>query len=177
MSDSNLSPSTPDDQADASASGAFDFYVEQLETYLDGELEPAEAETVRQRLAQEPAYAASLARLKAQRHLRIDTLSQDGDDAAAARLNQCACALAAPGEASPMRIGPAKHVWWLGLAAAACVMAGFGVGTFSGLDFGTSPAPIMSNPIPAGDNPGLVSNPGDDEATVQPADNPSQRPE
>ncbi len=165
MNDSDLPESSQPDTGQA-----FDFYVEQLETYLDGELGHAEAATVRERLTLEPAYAASLARLQAQRHLRIDHLCQPGDDEAAARLSHRASQLSSQNvaDSQPLRLATPR-AWWLGLAAAACLLVGFGVGTFAGLDFGNPPAPIMSNPLPEDDNPNLVSNDSDD-GEVRPAD-------
>lgn len=163
--DFSVSPDSADDQA------RFDFYVEQLETYLDGELDEAEASTVRERLAQEPAYAAALDRIHRERDARMDLFSASApDDDAVRRLVANACALASSespaaeidrpfqiNEAATSTPAPSKRrggglfglgipLWQAGLAAAACVAVGFGVGIYG--DFDKGQAPAISNPTP-----------------------------
>ena len=149
---------------------AFDFYVEELEAYLDGELEAAEATRVRQRLAEEPAYAASLARLQDHRRMRMACLDCDGpvDEAAMSRLATCASDLCSQrDEGGRWFIGPATRSW-IGLAAA-CLIVGFGIGSLSGLDLGQPPADAVSNPVPNPDATGLVSDTSDDRRDPRPA--------
>ncbi len=153
--------------ADAGESGVFDFYVQQLETYLDGELDAAEAAVVRQRLSEEPAYAASLARLESSRRMRIDGFCAFGDncndDEAAQRLCKSASVLTTR-ETSTGQHASRHSTWWLGSAAAACVTVGLGIGFIAGgggLDFGTSPADPQGNPLPSNVTPGLISDNGD----------------
>ena len=140
----------------------FDFYVEQLETYLDGELDDREAEVVRQRLAEEPAYAAALRRLHRERDGRLDCFTACGpDDAAVQRLMQSATAMvnaeasteapAARTELKPTAaasrrtaFGLPMPLWQIGSALAACVVIGFGLGVYGDFDLGTPPA--QSNP-------------------------------
>ncbi len=139
----------------------FDFYVEQLETYLDGELDAVEAAGVRKRLTEEPAYAAALDRLHQQRQLRLDVLGQadhhEGDEVAAARLRACASRMSVAGRLGYGDAAEAGDVmtatrgvsrWWIGSAVAACMLAAFSLGLYGRLDRGTPPAEVVSNPLP-----------------------------
>jgi anti-sigma factor RsiW len=164
---SNDNPLAPSDEQ-----LAFDYYVEQLEQYLDGELEADEAKRVRTRLAEEPAYAASLARLQDQRRVRIDCLCGErggDDDAAVARLAMCASDLCSDATQETRKsgwfIGPAVRSW-MGLAAA-CLVVGFGIGSLGGLDFGTPPADAVSNPVPEQETTGLIRDNPDRPGTLQ----------
>jgi len=145
---------------------AFDFYVEQLECYLDGELDRDEAAKVRAKLSEEPAYAASLARLQSARRLRIETIGLPGadDDQAAARLTACAanlCGCHADEGGPRLRISPGYR-WGVGLAAAASLAVGFLLGSLGGLDFGDPPAEAVSNPVPDQPSRGLVTDTRED---------------
>ena len=150
---------------DSNDTGMFDFYVEQLETYLDGELPADEASAVRRRLAEEPAYAAALDRLGRDRRARVAALDHDADPAdaeAALRLTRRAAELAAIDRpATTLRLAPR----WLGLAAAAALLIAFGVGLLGGLDLARDRAPtaeVRSNPAPAVNaNTTVVSDPAD----------------
>src|SRR5690606_24441571 len=73
MSDPTENLTNPAGHADVEM---FDFYVAQLEAYLDGELDAEEAAQVRRRLMQEEAYAAALGRLHAQRVQRMEVFRQ-----------------------------------------------------------------------------------------------------
>lgn len=160
MSDA-LDPSPHDAAAPAEAggSGLFDFYVEQLETYLDGELDEAEATVVRRRLAEEPAYAGALDRLHRARRLRVtafvETCDVPEDAEAAERLRNAAHQMTVRARFEPPAAAALPHAaaaprsinrWWIGSAVAACMVVAFGLGLYGQFDRGIPPAPIQSNP-------------------------------
>lgn len=132
----------------------FDFYVEQLETYLDGELDDAEAADVRKRLSEEPAYAAALDRLHHQRQMRLELFGQtnesEQDDLAAARLRACASRMCIEDQRAYSRRAPGRSIsrWWISSAIAACMVIAFGLGMYGRFDRGTTPGEITSNPMP-----------------------------
>lgn len=169
MSDApDFSPHAAAPEVDSS--GLFDFCVEQLESYLDGELDEAEAAMVRRRLAEEPAYAAALDRLHRARRLRIDALSETSvmpDDAEAAeRLRAAAHEMTVRARFEQPAAASARPLnrWWAGSAVAACMLIAFGLGLYGQFDRGTPPDAIQSNPRPAGGNATVIL----DEADGQP---------
>ena len=96
--------------------------IELLETYLDDALPPAEADALRDRLANEPALSAELDQLRADRALRASAFaSMEADDALADRL--LANAKTTGGHlAKPIRwTTPLRYI----AAAAACIALGF----------------------------------------------------
>ena len=118
----------------------FDFYVAQLEAYLDGELNQQEAVEVRQRLMQEEAYAAALGRLHAQRVQRVEIFQQierkEVDDRAASRV-----AASARSIAFQERTGRIWPMWTkVAFGMAACLLVGFGAGWVGDLNTGRQPA-------------------------------------
>lgn len=140
---------------DAHGSGLFDFYVEQLETYLDGELDPGEAADVRARLTEEPAYAAALERLRVARAARVEAFAEteaSDDEAAASRLYASARSLAqadaqpVANEAVAGRISLSAR--WIAGGIAACLFVGFTAGLLGRYDLGTAPDTATSNPVP-----------------------------
>ncbi len=166
MNEQSHSDQRVDASAEADGSGLFDFYVEQLETYLDGELQPDEVSQVRSRLAQEPAYAAALERLHRARATRVECFCDESEaDDAADRLCETARSLARSA-ASP--VPPADRATlgrismsgrWIAGGIAACLLVGFTAGLLGRYDFGTAPDPATSNPVPsAPSNVVLVTN-------------------
>lgn len=160
-----------DREADLSRAGdgeagfaLFDFYVAQLEAYLDGELSGAEALAVRQRLIQEEAYAAALGRLHAQRAQRAEAFAQiergEVDEASAARVVARARKIvtrarlepsAGPGLSVAAAGGRAWPTWAKVVGGmAACVLVGFGVGLIGSYDFGGEPV-RAGQPTPYGE--------------------------
>jgi hypothetical protein len=149
-----------DNISGASEAGAakvelFDFYVAQLEAYLDGELDAEEAQQVRRRLMQEEAYAAALGRLHSQRIQRIEAYKRiehdETDSQAAARIAANARRLALH---DSFRSTPAAtHSWptWAKVVfgMAACLLVGFAAGLVGTYDIGEAPAVGQSNPVPA----------------------------
>lgn len=135
----------------------FDFYVAQLEAYLDGELNSQEAVDVRQRLMQEEAYAAALGRLHAQRVQRMEVFQnierQEIDEVAASRLVVSARTIALRERAN--------HTWpmWTKIAfgMAACLLVGFGAGWIGDLNFGTTPSVPKPTPYAPGTSPSAPS--------------------
>lgn len=127
----------------------FDFYVAQLEAYLDGELDAQEAVDVRRRLMQEEAYAAALGRLHAQRVQRVEIFQQiehkEIDESAASRLAASARTIAFRERS--------KSNWptWTKVAfgMAACLLVGFGAGWIGDLNTGRPPAIANPTPLPA----------------------------
>ena len=140
---------------DADEPGAgFDFAVGELELYLDGELSADDAAAVRRRLSADPAYAAALERLHADRLVRAaayDLIERhESDPAAADRVAAAARRLASRGRAGvPL---------WAKVAAgmAACVLVGFGMGYMGPFDTGTTPA--VPSPTPYAAAPGGASS-------------------
>ena len=154
---------------DAGDTGMFDFYVGQLEEYLDGELAPDDAAAVRRRLAEEPAYAAALDRLSGHRRLRVAALDPAGppaeDDAAHERLTRAASSLC---NASPR--GAAPFAWHpLALAAAAALVVGFALGLLGGLDLSPAPDAPPTGPVTAASNPRPAPRAPDGVVTVSDA--------
>ena len=100
MSDAqdNIAGGQPQEAAQAANVELFDFYVAELEAYLDGELASEEASQVRRRLMQEEAYAAALGRLHACRIQRVEAYKriehEETDLEAAARIAASARRLA-----------------------------------------------------------------------------------
>jgi hypothetical protein len=150
--------------ADAANVELFDFYVAQLEAYLDGELDSEEAQQVRRRLMQEEAYAAALGRLHSQRIQRIEAYKRiehhETDAQAAARIAANARRLAVQ---DSFRSTPAAtHSWptWAKVVfgMAACLLVGFAAGLVGTYDVGEEPAIGQSNPVPAapGDYTGWI---------------------
>lgn len=144
----------PTDKASAADVELFDFYVAQLEAYLDGELNSEEAIAVRRRLMQEEAYAAALGRLHAQRVQRIEVFRQierdETNDEAVVRLTDSARQLALQD-----RGALAWPTWTkIVLGMAACLLVGFAGGLIGEYNVGTPPAP--ANPTP-------YATPGGDE--------------
>jgi anti-sigma factor RsiW len=96
--------------------------MELLEAYLDGALSPDEVEAVRARLACEPALAAELDQLRAERAVRVSAFAaMEGDE-------QLADRMLARAKADVKE--PAKQVRWVigvryPVAAAACLIIGF----------------------------------------------------
>jgi anti-sigma factor RsiW len=153
----------------------FDFYVEQLETYLDGELSSDEAMAVRDRLNQEPAYAAALERLHRERRLRLDVMDTietehaDEDAAAAERLRRSVAQMTGTAPATepadrqvagsvPARGGRFNR-WQIGTALAACMVAAFFFGAFGGgFITGSDPAQADSNTYPLAPNSVVQTN-------------------
>src|SRR5688572_15510704 len=141
-------------QADAASVELFDFYVAQLEAYLDGELDSEEAQQVRRRLMQEEAYAAALGRLHAQRiqrieaYKRIEHVETDAQSAARIAANARRLALQQSFRSTPA----ATHSWptWAKVVVgmAACLLVGFGAGLIGTYDIGEEPAVGQSNPAP-----------------------------
>ena len=151
MSQTNL-PNSDDETAGRDAGGRreqFDFYVAELETYLDGELDAAEAAAVRGRLSAEPAYAAALDRLHAERLARaaaFDFIERgENDPAAADRLAAAARQLSLRARATGGVPRWAKIVGGM----AACALIGFALGYAGGFDFGTPPAKPSPTPFAA----------------------------
>ena len=101
---------------------------ELLESYLDGELTPAEVQRLEQRLVLEPELSAALGRMSAEHAVRQAVWrSMEPDDAAARTLS---AAVAASARRSNLRRFVLKFARVAG-AVAACVvlfLAGFGVG-------------------------------------------------
>ncbi len=172
-------PPDPAASPEAEETALFDFYVEELETYLDGELDEAEAAHVRARLAS--AYAAALDRLDQQRRCRCDALgallhpAAANDEECAAKLskeaNRLCCEAAARDEKVADAVVASRIGWdWWRVAslAAACLMLGFSLGIFGPFDLGTRPANGVSNPLVAGPNTGLTSF--DEDRAREPAD-------
>lgn len=138
MSDTtNQAPSTHDVEL-------FDFYVAQLEAYLDGELTADEAVDVRRRLMQEDAYAAALGRLHAQRVQRLEVFKViekvETEDDAAARL-----------AASARKLASERTKAWptwtkVAFGMAACILVGFAGGLIGEYNLGAEPADARSTP-------------------------------
>ena len=162
-----------DDPQAPEGSGVFDFYVDQLETYLDGELDEAEARAVRDRLAEEPAYAASLERLSRARRTRIeaigDVCNHADDDLAAERIRAVARDFTSTGSLD----GSTSQAWWrdpwaLRTAVAACIVGAFCLGLYGRYDTGPSgdrSPGVAGNPVPSlnGGNVQTVTEPLDDK--------------
>jgi anti-sigma factor RsiW len=149
MSDVDHNPNTG---ADAASVELFDFYVAQLEAYLDGELDAGEASQVRRRLMQEDAYAAALGRLHAQRIQRIEIYKHiehdETDEQAAARIAAAARRIALK-EQAPVGGGGSWPTWTkVVFGMAACLLVGFGAGLVGVYDIGEPPAAVQSNPVP-----------------------------
>ena len=144
----------------------FDFYVAQLEAYLDGELDADEAAAVRDRLGQEPTYAAALDRLHRERAQRVSVFEaiehQEVDDAAVNRLMATARRLTLTGDESADvdTLEAEGRSWplWVKVVSgmAACVLVGFAGGLVGGLDFGDTPA--RPNPTPMADSGRVRAN-------------------
>lgn len=99
--------------------------VEQLEAYLDGELPPEVAEALRRREEREPALAAELDRMRAQRAMRVVAFAgMEGDEGIADRLLAGARARAN----EPVKVRPWMSPLRYAVAAAACLGVGFAVG-------------------------------------------------
>ena len=149
---------TDDTDIQTEATGTFDYYVAQLETYLDGELDASEAALVRQRLTEEPAYAAALERLHAERVARaaaFDYIERDEVDAdAPGRITLAARKMSLRERATGLPR-------WARIAGgvAACVLVGFGAGLMGPFDLGTSPAKPNSTPYAATDRPDATNVP------------------
>lgn len=137
------------DKASAADVKLFDFYVAQLEAYLDGELNSEEAVTVRRRLIQEEAYAAALGRLHAQRVQRLEVFKQiereETNDAAVVRLTDSARQLAVQGRGALAWPTWTKIVFGM----AACLLVGFAGGLIGEYNVGTPPVPPNSTPYTA----------------------------
>ena len=150
-----MSQTPPTSPADAADHGPFDFYVDLLETYLDGELDETEAAAVRARLADEPAYAAALQRLHAERTARaaafdwVERHEIDADAAGRVVKNVGQSVLREQSRGIPP---------WAKLVGgmAACVLVGFGLGYAGGFDWGKPPAQPHATPyaaVPVGTDP------------------------
>lgn len=144
----------PDAGSSEASVEMFDFYVAQLEAYLDGELSADEAAAVRTRLVEEPAYAAALDRLHRQRSDRLRAFENiekyETDTAAAERVAAAARRLARQPAAAEYLAEPRNYAWplWtkVALGMAACVMVGFVGGLVGRYDIGSQPA--QPNPTP-----------------------------
>lgn len=210
--DDNFDPRPTDDvrgHDDGSGDGGFelfDFYVAQLEAYLDGELSREEAVAVRQRLVQEEAYAAALGRLHAQREQRAEifaSIERDETTAeAAARITASARQMSLRGRLQPAAAAvapaaPAARGWplWakVALGMAACILVGFGAGLVGVYDFGDAPAVPSPTQYAAGEQgegftgwvrysngERVLELPAEDrpmgEPRILPADRTSERP-
>src|SRR5688572_28994437 len=146
--------------ADAASVELFDFYVAQLEAYLDGELDAEEASQVRRRLMQEEAYAAALGRLHAQRVQRVEAYQRiervETDNDAATRIAAAARRMALQENATPGAAAPGWPTWTkLVFGMAAYLLVGFGAGLVGVYDFGEAPPQITSKPVEP-DGPGLA---------------------
>ena len=117
--------------------------LELLEEYLDGALTPDEAERVRGRLADEPAFAAALDESREQRETRTavwDTLAPTEAQAQA---------FATKAISAAHRTERWRHVnryARFGSAAAACLLVGFFAG-WLGRDKGTFIKPLVTSPV------------------------------
>lgn len=146
----------PDGSPAEASAEMFDYYVAQLEAYLDGELDADEATAVRVRLSEEPGYAAALDRLHRERGDRVRAFESiehyETDPAAAERLVAAARRLAGqPAVAEYLPSATARDYAWplwtkVALGMAASVMVGFVGGLVGGYDFGAPQA--QPNPTP-----------------------------
>ena len=158
--------------ADPGDSAVVDYHLARLETYLDGELDPAEAAKVREEVASDPTMAAAVGRLSAARRLRVDCVEAPhaGDDEAVERLCREARKLATRAAVEAPATAGGRSIWWYGSAAAACAAFGFGL-LLGGYDFGVAPADPLGNPVPAENNGMLVSDEGGvDRTTIREQD-------
>lgn len=117
--------------------------VGQLEAYLDGELPPGVAESLRARIEREPALAVELDRLRAERSVRVAAFAgMEGDGAIADRLLARAKSRA-DGPAKRRRAFPFRHA----VAAAACLAVGFVAGRIiEGTGPGSWVTPVSQEP-------------------------------
>jgi anti-sigma factor RsiW len=106
--------------------------IEQLDAYLDGELPPDVADTLRRRIQSEPSLAAELDQLRAERSKRISAFgTMEADEGIADRL------LA---HAKSHVSGPTKHRWASPLRYAVATAASLAMGFVAGrLIEGTGP--------------------------------------
>ncbi len=145
----SVSRDNPTQAASASDVELFDFYVAQLEAYLDGELNSEEAIAVRSRLMQEEAYAAALGRLHAQRVQRLEVFKhierEETNQAAVVRLTDSARKLTLHDRAGS-RSWPTWTKVVFGMAA--CLLVGFGAGWIGVYDLGESPSQARPTPFP-----------------------------
>ena len=149
---------TSDAHADLGDSAVVDFRLARLETYLDGELDEADAARVREELVSDPDLAAAMTRMAAARQRRVECVGafEPGDAAAVDRLCAEARKLATRSALAPAE-SSGRGIWWYGSAAAACVA--FGVGfLLGGYDLGIAPADPLANPVPQEHNGMLVSD-------------------
>ncbi len=153
MSDvKDINPSN--EGADAASVELFDFYVAQLEAYLDGELDTDEATEVRKRLMQEEAYAAALGRLHSQRIQRIEAYRrierEETDLEAASRIAASARRLAVQDRAYAAGSWPTWTKLVFGMAA--CLLVGFAAGMIGVYDFGDEPIQGEARPLDPADS-------------------------
>ncbi len=149
MSDPTENLTNPAGHADVEM---FDFYVAQLEAYLDGELDAEEAAQVRRRLMQEEAYAAALGRLHAQRVQRMEVFRQieqrEVDPAAPTRLAASAKRMRLQAQLAPAGGGGSWPTWTkVVFGMAACLLVGFGAGMIGTYNVGESPT-VAADPTP-----------------------------
>jgi anti-sigma factor RsiW len=107
--------------------------LELLESSLDGELGPDEAEAVRQRLATEPMLAQELDRLRADRELRLEAMMSFEPDESA--LSRVVAGTRRHMRKSELRWSYLRRFGY-GVAAAACIAGAFlaGAGLMGGFN-------------------------------------------
>src|SRR5690606_2918646 len=132
--------------------GMFDFYVAQLEAYLDGELDAEEAAQVLRRLMQEEAYAAALGRLHAQRVQRMAVFRQieqgEGERAGSDCLTASPSWVRLEAQLAPAGGGGSWPTWTkVVFGMAACLLVGVGAGMIGTYNVGESPA-VAADPTP-----------------------------
>ena len=127
--------------------------IEELESYLDGELSTEESAALAGRLSREPTFQALAEELRDARAARVATFAAgEPSAAAAAALNDRIFAAA---DLYGSAIGQSRRMRWIG-AAAACLIAGF-VGGYA--IRGSDVAPTSPNGVSVAANPAVVANP------------------
>jgi anti-sigma factor RsiW len=145
--------------------------LELLETYLDGQLDTADAQLLARRLETDAQLSATLAELQSQRSVRqMVWTSLEGDDAGAQRLNwRIQGAMANAQRATHSSRWSVWRIAQIGSAAAACAVFGFFAGWVGRSNHASSVVvnPPMVQPV---DNTLTVNtNPSNTSPNIKPA--------